>query len=382
MLQKFPKDVTLYRAAAVLFLLIGGTVGLLLSFRYLIPVFLPFLLAWLLSLAVRPIVSRIAGERRILRGIVTALLVILLVGLSVFGLIKGCERGVTELGRLMERLAADSETGGFFSELSGWMTSLSEHLPFLDRFSEHPAFDQFCAVLDEAVRTAAESALKLLGEKIPAFLMSLVSRLPSVLIFLTSLLLSCYYFSADIEKPGERLGRLLPEHLQTSFYIWRIKLQKALTQYLRAYIILGLLTFAEMLLGLTILQVPYAFLLAAVISLVDFLPLLGAGTILVPWALICFIAGNGGQATGLLILFGIHTLFRQVAEPRLVSRELGLSPLTSLIAVYAGWQIMGVGGMLIAPLVAMVIKELLNRKEDEPQGAVRDAKGGTMCGTK
>ncbi len=367
MLSSSSHDHRLYRAAAILFLIISGVLGVFFCLRYLFPILLPFLIAWLLSLAVRPLVNKIAGKRRLFRGIVTGILVLLFVGLLVFGLIKACEQGVEELGKLMERLASEEADGhGLFSSLSGWITSLSEHLPFLDRFSDHPAFDQFCAALDEAVRTAAESSLKLLGEKIPAAILSFVSRLPSVLIFSTSLLLSCYYFSADTDKPGDQLSRRLPENFRTSFYIWQAKIQKALGQYLRAYLLLSALTLGEMLLGLTLLRVPYAFLLAIVIALVDFLPLLGAGTVLIPWALFCLVTGNGGLATGLLILFGIHTLFRQIAEPRLVSRELGLPPVTSLIAVYAGWQLLGVGGMLIAPLIAMVIKELMTAQETAP----------------
>ena len=117
---------------------------------------------------------------------------------------------------------------------------------------------------------------------------------------------------------------------------------------------------------LSILKIPYAFLLAWVIALVDFLPLLGAGTVLVPWAAVCLVMGKGGLATGLLVIFGIHTLLRQILEPRLLSKELGLHPLASIVAVYAGWSLFGVGGMLVAPLVLLVFKELLSGKERAP----------------
>ena len=196
--------------------------------------------------------------------------------------------------------------------------------------------------------------------------MSFVGQLPSVLIFTTSLLLSCYYLSAHPDSPGKRLEDLLPEAWQTAFGSWRGKIKKALSSYLRAYVILSLLTFGEMFLGLSILKIPYAFLMAWVIALVDFLPLLGAGAVLVPWAAVCFITGDGGLATGLLVIFGIHTLLRQIIEPRLVSHELGLSPLVSLVALYAGWRLMGVGGMIAAPLLVMIAKELFQSKRPLP----------------
>ncbi|MBQ9780965.1 MAG: sporulation integral membrane protein YtvI [Clostridia bacterium] len=360
-----PKDTLLFRRAAWVVLLAGFFLGLRWVFKYLFPVILPFLLAGLISLAVRPLVFKLAGRKPVARGVITGFLVLFFVGLLLFGIFKGCERGVTELGRLMEGLSReDSEISHILADVSGWMTSLSEHLPFLDRFSDHPAFDEFCVYLDGTVRAWAESALETMGQRIPAFLMSLVGRLPSVLIFLTTLLLSCYYLSAHPEKPGERLGNLLPESWRTVFYVWLVKLKKAVGGYIRAYVFLGTLTFVEMLLGLSLLKIPYAFLMAGIIALVDFLPLLGAGTVLIPWAVVLLLAGDGGGATGLLVLFGLHTLLRQIIEPRLVGKELGLSPLASLVAVYAGWQLMGVGGMLLAPLVALAGKELLQNKKD------------------
>ncbi len=367
-MSSVPEKSTVYRTAARLVVLFGSAVGLWLAFKYALPILLPFLVALLLSAAVRPLVGKLAGDRPIPRGLLSGFLVLLFTGLAVFGIAKGCERALTELGRLMEGLSReDSGISRFFGEVSGWMTSLSAHLPFLDRFEDHPAFDQVCGYLDDTVRAWATSALETLGQRVPAFLMALVGRLPSALIFLTTLLLACYYISAHPLPPGERLGKLLPPSWQTNYYVWRVKLKKALTGYVRAYVILGLLTFGEMFLGLSVLKIPYAFLLAWVIALVDFLPLLGAGTVLVPWAVACLFTGNGGLATGLLVIFGIHTLLRQILEPRLVSRELGLPPLASLVAVYAGWQLFGVGGMIVAPLVVMIAKELFeSRTKDRP----------------
>ncbi|MBE6558099.1 MAG: sporulation integral membrane protein YtvI [Ruminococcaceae bacterium] len=355
-----PHTPWVYRAAAALVLLLGAAAALWLGFRYALPVLLPFLIALLLSSAIRPLVGRLVGDKKLPRSLLSGFFVILFVGLTVWGIIKGCERAVTELGRFIEGLSReDSEMGRFFSELSGWMNSLSTHLPFPEHLESHPDFDAFCAYLDRMVREGAQAALDTLGQRVPSAVMALLGQLPSVLIFVTSLLLSCYYFTAHPDKPGERLERVLPEAWRSSFYLWRTKLKKALTRYLRAYVILGLITFGEMFLGLSVLKVPYAFLLAWVIALVDFLPLLGAGTVLLPWAAVSLLMGNGGLATGLTVIFGAHTLLRQILEPKLISRELGLSPLTSLAAVYTGWTLFGVGGMLVAPLVAMAVKELL-----------------------
>ena len=357
------KNTFLYRAAACIILLLGAVAILFLAAEYILPILLPFFLAWILSMVIRPLVSKLAGHRPLLRRIIAAGLVLLFVGLTVWGIIKGVERLIEEASKLMEGISReDSGISRFFEELSGWMSSLSDHLPFPDGFSEHPRFEAFCDYLDQTVRNSAQAVLDTLGKKIPALIMSLVSRLPSVLVFLTSWLLSCYYFSAPPESPGERLEQCLPQSIRPSFFVWRTKLQTALIRYFRAYVILSVLTFGEMFFGLTVLKIPYAFLVAGLIALVDFLPLLGAGTVLVPWAIVALLLGNGRLGTGLLIIFGLHTLIRQILEPKLISRELGLHPLASLIAVYAGWSLFGVGGMLIAPLVALLLKELTENR--------------------
>lgn len=361
------KGSRLYAMAAVVILLLGGIALGFLCFRYLLPLILPFGVAWLLSLLVRPLVDRVAGQRPWLRGVCAALLVLLLTGLLLLGLIKGCARGMSELGRLLRSLSETYPEGGLFSELSGWLTSVSARLPFPEGLRTHAYFEAFCHFLDAAVRESAASLLKTLGEQLPRAIMSMVGQLPSALLFVTSLLLSCYDFSADPQGVGERLGRALPPPWGDGVRVWCRRIKRAVTGYLRAYLLLGLITFLEMLVGLRVLGMPYALLMAGVIALVDLLPLLGAGAVLIPWGLVTLASGDTSVAAGLLGIFGIHTLLRQIWEPRLVGRELGLSPLTSLLAVYVGWRLFGVWGMLLSPLLAMVIKEGLGGSSSETE---------------
>jgi len=341
--------------------------GIWLGFRYALPVLLPFLLARLTAVGLRPLVDLVAGKRRMLRRVTAAVLVILSVGLLLLLVVKGAERGVRELGRLLEGFTENhSGLDGLFDSIFACVTSISSHFPFLD----HPQFDAFCAALDEAVARAVGKTLEGLSGQIPAAALTVAGRLPTLLLFLTTWLLSCYDFCASAVSPEERLIACLPPIWREKCEIWRQRLGKALGGYLRAYVMLSLLTFGEMLLALSALRVPYAFLLAAVIALLDFLPVLGAGTVLLPWALGCFLLGRGGMGTALLVILGIHTILRQILEPHLVGRELGLSPFASLAAVYTGFRLLGVWGMILSPLAVMVIREILCRdSEKTPSGA-------------
>ena len=119
-----------------------------------------------------------------------------------------------------------------------------------------------------------------------------------------------------------------------------------------------LLTFAEIFIGLSILKVNYALLLAILIAVVDILPLIGTGTILIPWAIFSFITGNAGLGSGLLVLYGIVLIIRQLAEPKIVGSSIGLHPLATLAAVYLGIKFAGFIGIFIGPIVALCIKGL------------------------
>lgn len=347
-----------YLWAARVIIVFGILLGVWLLFKYAAGVFVPFLLAWMLSCAIRPLVDRAVGRSRLPRGLAAGFFVLLFVGVVTALVIWGCSRGLEELGSFMEGLShGESEISRFLNEIGDWIDSISEHLPFLSRFKDHPEFDAFCAFLDNAFRQGAARALEALSQWVPSALLSVAGSLPSGFIFATSLLLSCYYFSKDDGSLGRALTSRLSPALQAKWVLWRQRLGQAFSRYLRAYLILGLITFFEMFIGLSILKIPYAFLLSWGIALVDFLPLLGAGTVLIPWAGILFMTGDTATALGLLLLFGVSMLIRQVAEPRLVSAGLGVHPLVSLFAVYAGWKLFGLWGMIVAPLAAMILKE-------------------------
>ena len=110
--------------------------------------------------------------------------------------------------------------------------------------------------------------------------------------------------------------------------------------------------------GFLLLKIPYALLWAALITVVDSLPILGAGTILVPWSIVSFLQGNHPKALGLLGLFAVVWLVRSMLSPKLVSKELGLDPLATLLATYAGFRLWGFWGLVFAPVVLIFLLQL------------------------
>jgi predicted PurR-regulated permease PerM len=122
-------------------------------------------------------------------------------------------------------------------------------------------------------------------------------------------------------------------------------------------------TFAVLAGGFFLLQMEHPFLWAVVICFVDILPILGTGTVLIPWSIVCFLQGDTLRAVGLLALYGAISLLRSVLQPRLVGKELGLDPLVTLLAIYAGYQLWGLLGMVLAPVLAALVAQIVRPAE-------------------
>ena len=124
-----------------------------------------------------------------------------------------------------------------------------------------------------------------------------------------------------------------------------------------------LLTFAELSLGFFLLRIGYPFLLALLTALLDILPILGVGIILLPFALFSLVTGHVGRGVGLLVLYAAITVIRQIAESHLVGKSLGLHPILMLVSFYVGLGLFGVAGFLLGPAIAMLAKALFEQRE-------------------
>ncbi len=352
--------------AAWIICLIGGVVGLWFLFRYAIGILLPFGLAYLLSRCIRPLVTLAVGKSRLPRSVAAGVLVVLFVGGLCLLLTLGVRRAVGELEGLVTHLSSGEDGfGAILAEVQDWLHSTSDHLPFLERFADTPGFEDFCDRLDSTVQAAADEALASLGRWASGAVMGMVTGIPSAVLFLTILFLSCFYFSADNGRIGRALGwvarRVCPSMGKGQLPLLRAQGQRIIGQCLRAYLILAAITFVEAFIGLSLIRMPYAFLMAWVVALVDILPLFGAGAVILPWAVVQFLTGATGQGIGLLVLWGIMSVIRQVIEPRLVSAGLGIHPLLSLLAMYGGWRLFGLTGMLLVPVLVTVAMQLTKK---------------------
>lgn len=329
----------------------------------------PFIFAWLISLAARPLSRKLCKKTGIPQKLWAALLIIAAVAGVCAAVVFGVIRAAEELTHLLSKFTSgDGEVGDMFFTLGDALGNITKYLPIPNEIRNSPKLLEFWERLDTALENSLMNTVSTLCERIPAVAVNIASALPSIFVFATVSLLSAYYFSVSRLSVTEwAVSALGGESSAAGGWLarGRARVSHGAKMYARAYLLLMLLTFAEMFVGFCAIGVQYAFLLAWVVAFVDFLPILGAGTVLVPWAIISFLSGDAARGAGLLIIFGVSLIVRQIAEPKIVGASLGLHPFASLAALYVGFKLFGILGMILAPAVVMIVFSSKNKTEEE-----------------
>lgn len=322
--------------------------GLWLFLRYLFPVFLPFGLGFLLALASEPAVRFGTGTLKLPRWAATGLGVTLTIGLLL--LLVGALGAVMvkELGALAGHLPDLQETARETTERLRW---------FLEDAADH-APDGVRPLVDRSVDRLFSSGTELVEQvtiRLPGAVSAFLSRVPDGVLGVGTGVLSGFMLSVRLPKLKKFVEQKLPEDLRTRIFPALKRSKNALFGWLKAQCKLAAVTYCILTVGFLFLRVRFAPLWAAAVALVDAVPLLGTGTVLLPWALVCLGSGEHLRAIGLIVTYGATFLTRTVLEPRFVGRHLGIDPLVTLMFLYLGYRFWGILGMLLAPMLAAAI---------------------------
>ena len=209
-----------------------------------------------------------------------------------------------------------------------------------------------------AFANALTSVLSHLSNFIGGFLGKALKATPSALLSGLVSLIACFYISVDMRRICSAILGFLP--CGAARAVLRIKSQvlPILRKFAGAYVKIYALTFAEVFLGLCVLCPRFALLGALGVATVDILPVLGAGIVLVPWGIAELLMENYFLGVGLLLLYVVISIVRQIVEPRLLGSAAGISPFVALLAMFAGYKLLGVLGMLVLPIALSVYKKV------------------------
>lgn len=324
--------------------------GIWLLLRFLLPWAAPFLLAFalaaLMEAPVRYLV-RHKWKRPAAAGLVTLGFIALLLWSAV---------------KLTAYLANAA------SVLAGKLPMLMETMAdSLERLEQH--FSRLAATAPDGLGDYVQLSIEAMGDilyTMPAnisqwaldFLGKAAQSSPNVLLFAVTAGIGTYFISASFPRTTAFLLAQVPQGLRDRLSGFGQDMRSSFGGFLRAQLILMAMTFFELLLALFLLKVENALLIALLTAVVDALPVFGTGIILVPWALYCLLLGNSWQGIGLLISWLIVNLVRSCAQAKLLGDQIGLDPLASLLAIYVGWKVWRVWGMLLFPLVLVTLQQL------------------------
>lgn len=325
--------------------LLGGALGLYLGVRYLLPVLLPFALGALLALAAEPVVGLCIKHLHLPRwagaGLGVSLTLVILLGLlSLLGALL-----LRELGSLAQAVPDLQDTARQgISLLQAQLTSLSEKMP--------KNIGHLVATSADSLGSSGSALLEQITMRLPGWVSAALEKVSQGAIGLGTGVVSGYLISSRLPRLRQALSDRVPQ-------AWKDGLRRArsaLGGWLKAQGLLMLGTWAIVSVGLLLLRVPYGPLWAVLIALVDAVPMLGTGTVLLPWALIQLLMGRPLHALGLGCIFAVSALTRSVLEPKLVGRHMGLDPLVTLFSMYAGYRFFGILGLVLSPMLAAAIK--------------------------
>lgn len=325
-----------------------------LGVKYVLPVALPFLLGAGLAFAAEPLVGRLA--KRFPRGLAAGVGVsATMVAMGALAAIVGA-LAVRELGNAARALPDIQNTADQGIEVvQNWLVELSHYAPEGIR----PALQR--TVLD--FFDDGTMLLQQVTQRLPGAVGTTLGWLGDGVLALGTGILAAFLISSRLPKLKAAVKARMPACWHEKYLPALRKVRHALGGWLKAQSKLCLVTWGIVTLGFLLLGIPHGVAWAAVVALVDAVPILGTGTILVPWALVYLLQGESLRAIGILLTYGAAMMTRTVLEPRLVGRQLGLDPLTTLGALYLGYRLWGFLGLLLTPILASAIKSLVTAED-------------------
>ncbi len=330
-------------ALAVLFVLKLG--------RPLLSLFAPFLFALAAAAALNPLVKKLQRALGFNRQALTLLLLLLL-----FGLIGG--------GLALLTYAAAGQLVSLVQNWSGLLDSLQSVLDQLEEL-----FARFLALVPpqvtEIVERAGDELFQWLGNAVPAALGNLgmeagerAMGLPGFCVAVVIFVMATFFLTADYPYLRSRYVQHLDEGVLRFLGQLRATALGAFGGYVKAEFLLSVGVFFILLGGFFLIRQPYGLLLALGLAVMDFIPIIGAGTVMVPWAFVALFTRDFSGAAELMAIWGVIALFRRVMEPKFVGDQTGLSPILSLVSIYVGMKLAGVLGMVLGPVVLLVALNL------------------------
>lgn len=318
---------------------------------FLVSLFLPFLLGYLFSLAVNPLADTLQKRLKIPRGMSAVLVIVLIIGI-LGGIVAFAVWKIIDEARMVY-----AQFPLIYANAQNAIHSFGDRLSVIyDNLPQN--IQQSLSALGEGISARTADFINNKSTPVVDHAGNFAKALPSVFVAIIVFILSSYFMVSDNRAVSAAVNRIIPERFSERFNMVKSELKKYLGGYCKAQVILMFISFVIIFIGLEILGVNYALLIALGIAVLDALPFFGSGFVLWPWTVVAFVNGNVKFGVGLIIIYLAVMVMRRFAEPKLVSSGMGMHPILTLMSMYVGYRTLSIGGLILGPIILMIITSL------------------------
>lgn len=337
------------------FLNLGISLCILLVCVFLLPRiiiwFMPFVAGWIIALIASPLVHFFEKRLKIRRKAGTAFVIISVIALVILAgyligaqLVEQIAEFIGDVPKLWEAAQED------FAQIGEKLSVALKYLPAELQLTINSITGNVQEYFGGIMESISEPTITALG--------NFVGSLPNIVISVIMSLLFAYFYVADKGYLSGLLEKAIPDSVLARLQMIKRGLTKAVGGYFKAQLKIEVWMYLLLGIGFSILKVKYAFLIAIGVAILDLLPFFGTGTVLIPWAIIKFLSADYKMVIGLLIIWGVGQLARQLIQPKIVGDSVGLAPIPTIILLFVGYRVAGVIGMIIAVPIGIIILNL------------------------
>ncbi len=316
-----------------------------LAIRYALPLIMPFIIAIVVAAIVKKPVNSIARFTKTKREAV-AFFAIALITVAIISLLALIIYSIyAYLSDLLQKLPE------LLPQLNAVVKGVSE---FFGKFTDKMPI-AITELFSQLPSNMISSATKWLTDA----LTSTAAKLPTFIIAVGVTLFASFLVTRDYYKLTDFLNSIIPDAVMIKLIKFKSIISNKSFGMLKGYSSLMIITYVVLLIGFLIIDIPYAPAIAAIIAFIDFLPVLGTGIVLIPWSAICIFKADFVTAIGLIILYAATTVVHNILSPKMLGNQIKLDSLTVLISMYVGYGAFGIGGLIFAPFVAAIARDIL-----------------------
>ena len=326
--------------------------GIYLTSEYLVPIMVPFLLGTLMAWPVVAFTRKLRCPKKILRILLSVLLYGLL-GLLVSVLVVKGVSAVTDVIKWLPRVY-EMKLQPFVERCYSWCVATIEGLD--------PTLLAALEKLLESLLSALKSLVSYLSGLAVNLASGLATGVPSLFLSMLAMIFSTVFLVSDYERIASFAGAHTPQTVKKVLQKIRVYLTDTLFVVIRSYVLIMLLTFTELSILFYVFGIESPVLKASLIAVLDIMPILGTGGIMIPWAIISLVLGYTKLGIELFVIYGIVTVVRNYVEPKIVGAQLGLHPIITLVSMFIGLRIFGFWGLFGLPVAISFLWKQRNEK--------------------